>query len=240
MILPNLKNVVYPDYTHSIINFISSILSVYNVQSNHPLLKDLDSKQLKEKKNIIVLIFDGLGYEYLKAIHKEEPLFIMNHLLTSLTTVTPSSTPSAITSLLTGETPLEHGNLGWTLFFKEFGQYIQLLPMLDYIENKSINIHKYAPMDIIKLNNIFKKIRKKDSNTLLYQIIPHLLLYSYYNYHLTYPATRISYHSLPSFFKKIQKQPGKKRSIKNSFLHILRNRISFFMKKERKKKRQSA
>ena len=53
-----------PDYTNNIVNLMSSIGAASGVTSPYSPLTSLDT--LKESKNIVLMIVDGLGYNYLQ------------------------------------------------------------------------------------------------------------------------------------------------------------------------------
>ena len=66
------KNIILPNYEHSILNTITSILHYYNVETHHKSLDKID-KLLNEKKykNVIFLILDGLGEHILNNTSSE-------------------------------------------------------------------------------------------------------------------------------------------------------------------------
>jgi len=150
-------NIVYPDYKNSIVNLVSSILETYDVKTDHPPLKQLDTKTLKTKKNIILYILDGFGMNLLNKFATSTK-FLNKNLISPITSVFPSTTSAAITSIISGKTPWEHGAIGWTLYFKEFAKNIDYLPNWDSITYKTQNAKKYNIIDYIGADNIFNKI----------------------------------------------------------------------------------
>lgn len=150
-------NIVYPDYKNSIVNLVSSILKVYDVNNDHPPLEQLDIRTLKMKQNIIFFILDGFGMNLLNKFASSTKFLNMN-LISPITSVFPSTTSAAITSLISGKTPWEHGAIGWTLYFKEFAKNIDYLPNWDSITYKTQNAKKYNVIDYVGADNIFNKI----------------------------------------------------------------------------------
>ena len=63
-----MKEIVLPNYEHSILNTITSILKYYNVKTKHKSLEVLDNKLNKHFKNVILIILDGMGEHILKSI----------------------------------------------------------------------------------------------------------------------------------------------------------------------------
>ncbi|MDP8269014.1 MAG: alkaline phosphatase family protein [Candidatus Tenebribacter davisii] len=150
-------NLVFPDYKNSIVNLVSSILEIYNVKSDHPPLKQLDTENLKLKKNIVFLILDGFGLNLLNKFSSSTK-FMNTNLISPITSVFPSTTSAAITSFVSGKTPWEHGSIGWTLYFKEFAKYIDYLPNWDSITHKTQDVKKYNVFDYVGADNIFNRI----------------------------------------------------------------------------------
>lgn len=196
-------NIVYPDYNNSIINLISTIMNVYGVKSEYPPLKQINIDKLGKKKNIILMIFDGLGYELLKSYSSNASSFMYDHLLDHITSVFPPTTTAAITSLMTCESPLEHGALGWTLYFKEYSKYIDILPGIDDITGKSLNSKHYKIMQIMGINNLFNIIHKENPDISLDKIMPEYLINSDYSEQISYPAKVIPYSSIKNLFRVV-------------------------------------
>ncbi len=83
---------------------------------------DLD---LREK--VVLILIDGLGYDdFMKAYSS---LDISVSRVYKVTSVFPTTTSSALTTLLTGLTPGQHGVLGTCVFIKEVGSVVNTLSM---------------------------------------------------------------------------------------------------------------
>jgi type I phosphodiesterase/nucleotide pyrophosphatase len=78
-------------------------------------------------RHVVLLLIDGLGDRYLQA-HAAGG-FLGRHRLWPLSSVFPSTTASAITSLMTGLAPIQHGLLGWFVRDQRFGGILAPLPM---------------------------------------------------------------------------------------------------------------
>lgn len=108
----------YPDYNNSILNLSNSILKHYGLQHNHNSLSVLDNKLNKNYKNVVVMIFDGMGSNNIKDI-LDINSFLRSNMIDEITSVFPPTTTAATTSLESGQSPKEHGRLGWSLYFDE-------------------------------------------------------------------------------------------------------------------------
>jgi alkaline phosphatase len=51
----------YPDYDNSILSVMSSILKYYGYDTGHTTNKYLDEKLKRKYRNIVFMIFDGMG-----------------------------------------------------------------------------------------------------------------------------------------------------------------------------------
>lgn len=114
----------YPNYDRSILSIASSVLNHFGVKDcQHKTLPEFDKLLKKAYKNIIVILFDGLGTSTLN-YHLKENDFLRKHYLTDISSVFPSTTVAATTSILSGYSPLECGWLGWDLYFEEIGENV--------------------------------------------------------------------------------------------------------------------
>jgi predicted AlkP superfamily pyrophosphatase or phosphodiesterase len=107
-----------PDYNGgSIVNLMSSIAKACGGKTNYVQLKSLSSEEIKNK-NIILLVIDGLGYEYLK---KSNANFLKENLKDKMTSVFLPTTACATTTFQTGVAPQQHALTGWFMFLKKRG-----------------------------------------------------------------------------------------------------------------------
>ena len=93
-----------PDYRNaSIVNLMASIRKALGPgQSDYAALDMLLPDELADARNVLLVVVDGLGYEYLLGRGETE---LGQHLRGRLTSVFPSTTASAITTFLTGTAP---------------------------------------------------------------------------------------------------------------------------------------
>jgi len=184
---------IYPDYNGgSIVNLTSSILESFDAQPLYPPLKEFkESKELRDSSNIILLVLDGIGYEYLK--NNGQDSILNKYLVRKLTSIFPSTTASAVTTLETGVAPQQHGITGWFMFLKELGVVSAILPFRprygtlsfshngirreDIFTEKRINDKIKAPSFIISPDELVDgKVKKKSKNILAYKTLEGLFL----------------------------------------------------------------
>ena len=125
-----------PNYDRSILSITASIMDYYGLQPAYPVLDEL-TQALTEKqtKKIVLLLLDGMGENLLKR-RLPADAFLNVHDACAISTVYPSTTTAATTSLWTGKSPIEHGWLGWSLYFKECGRQIDAFLDRDSFSNE--------------------------------------------------------------------------------------------------------
>ena len=117
-----------PDYNGgSIVNLMSSIKSVFNSDYLYNPLMDFDIAPYKDR-DIVFIVIDGLGYDFLMKHGNNS--FLKTNIRKKITSVFPSTTASAFTSLSTGVAPQQHGLTGWFIFLKETGILTSILPFV--------------------------------------------------------------------------------------------------------------
>ncbi len=111
---------VRPDYSgNGFLNLIASLVEASGGAPRHPTLDALPPAELRAAENVVLLIVDGLGDEYLRVNGGGGAL--ARHRRPPISAVFPSTTATAITTSYTGASPLEHGMTGWFTYFGEAG-----------------------------------------------------------------------------------------------------------------------
>ncbi|MBX3646250.1 MAG: alkaline phosphatase family protein [Rhodocyclaceae bacterium] len=121
---------IRPDYAGgSIVNLMRTLGDACGARQPLPYapLRNLKVSLLGTARNIVLLVIDGLGYDYLLrhgaggALHR--------HLHSRLTSVFPSTTASAVTTYLSGLAPQQHALTGWHMYFSELDAIAAVLPL---------------------------------------------------------------------------------------------------------------
>ena len=91
-----------------------------------------DFIEINSSEKIVLFLIDGLGYrQWLNYCKNDCGFFNLaakRGVSIPLTTIFPSTTASAITTINTGLTPQEHGLPEWLVYFKEIDMIIKTLP----------------------------------------------------------------------------------------------------------------
>jgi len=110
--------VARPDYSgNGFVNLVASLVEAAGGPPRHPPLGSLPVAELRDARNIVFVIVDGLGDNYLVANGAGGHL--ARHRRGAISAVFPSTTATAITTSFTGATPLQHGLTGWFTFFSQ-------------------------------------------------------------------------------------------------------------------------
>ena len=117
----------YPDYDKSILSIPASLLRHYGLEPGHKTLPLLDELLDSDPRNVVFMVFDGLGSSILEK-HLGEGSFLRANQRGELSSVFPPTTAAATVSLFSGLSPAEHGWLGWSLYFPELDKNVNILP----------------------------------------------------------------------------------------------------------------
>ena len=89
------------------------------------MLPELDILLRKNYKNVVVMLSDGMGTSILKK-HLLADAFLIRYLQTTISSVFPATTTAATVTMESGLSPIEHGRLGWRLYFDEVGTNVDI------------------------------------------------------------------------------------------------------------------
>lgn len=108
----------------------------------------MTERVLEGRGKVIIMLLDGFGYKLLEQAVRMGEQTAFSHMaeletVDPLTTTFPSTTATALSSVNTGRTPLEHGIIGYTSYLKEFGlvaNMINFSPAVDRRQNVLTNL----------------------------------------------------------------------------------------------------
>lgn len=127
-----------PDYDNCILGISHSILKHYHAEPNLKSLPILDKELAKNYKNVVFMIFDGMGVDMLKE-HLSQFSFLRRHIKAKITSVFPPTTVAATSAYYSGLTPLEHGKIAWNCYFKEVDRVVEFFPQRDAYSGEKID-----------------------------------------------------------------------------------------------------
>ncbi len=123
---------------------------------------------------VVVLLMDALGYDQLKAMMtggvapnlaraaERDQTFFM-----PLTSVFPSTTTTALTSVATGHAPAQHGIMGTWVYMREIGTIVDLIGYRPAVAptNQSFLDSQLDPDTLVPVPNIYRRLEAANVQT---------------------------------------------------------------------------
>ena len=147
------KNFVFPDFNHSIVNLAATLADFLGKPICHPVLPKLKAQLKPTYKNIVYMVIDAMGSQILAKNLPENALF-RTHEIDTVTSVFPSTTAAATTSLTTALTPAEHGWFAWAVDFD--GAVIELFRNRNFYTHEFTTDSEFARHHL-PVTNFFEK-----------------------------------------------------------------------------------
>ncbi len=152
-----------PDYDEgSIPNFSSGLVRHFGLQASG---KPIDFKSRKIELDgidkVVVFLLDALSYRTVEKLINEPGGFSHIDLSTlkHMTSVFPSTTTCALTSLYTGVPPIEHGMLGYTLYLKEYGGLSNMIELTPFGQDRDgLQRIGMDPLKFLEVPTIFETL----------------------------------------------------------------------------------
>jgi hypothetical protein len=193
---PSSISTLRPDYGGgSIVNLMASIIRARGGRSDYPELTLMPAHAMMRSTNIMLLVIDGLGADWL-AEHSPQGVLSRNR-LGAITTVFPATTATAITSFLTGDGPLQHGLTGWYTWFPELACVMMVLPGIPRYGGVPYRKAGIDPIRLFGHRSVFDRIRTRSL-----VISPNRIARSDFNLAHSGPAQVLPYADLPDLFRQ--------------------------------------
>jgi hypothetical protein len=140
-----------------------------------PPLAGLDARLRDGARNVVVVLADGLGWDQLHRLSGQRDVpFIAGLMggasgaqLLEATTVFPSTTTAAITTMNTARTPQEHGNIAYFTWLEEFGAVAQMLRWGPGVNRRGsfFDDPRNDPRAHVKVPSIHARARQRGART---------------------------------------------------------------------------
>ncbi len=152
---------VLPLYSgHSISNIPHSISAIFRSQAmSSQLDKSHGFGDILGKASKIVLVYlDGVSYDTVAGMENDQGFLgrtANRGIVSPLTTVFPSTTAAACTSLNTGLSPIQHGLLEWQLYFHETGALMYTLPFKPVTKHYASRARRLSPTSLFNGESVY-------------------------------------------------------------------------------------
>ena len=211
-----------PDYHGgSIVNLMRSIERALDARPcdaaiAYPESQALPASALAGARNIVLLVIDGLGYDYLKDAGAGSAL--QRHLRARLTSVFPSTTATAVTSFLTGVGPQQHALTGWIAWLRELGCLAATLRFRPRHGGEPLSKAGIDPRSVFTSEPMFDRLAAQS-----YVVSPQKIIDSDYNVAHCGVAARRPYAELPGLFSTVAEivRSGSERKFIHAYTYDL-------------------
>jgi len=158
---------IWPRYgSHCLSNVTSTLLSILGVENGRTKLPGdvFDGVDTGGVQNVVLFVFDGLGLNEWERQVGEGFFGAMarNGRTTPITSVFPSTTSTALTTLTTGLTPQEHSLIEWFMYLPEADAIIQTLPFSPMDSKRSNALAKVDPEVLVTGEPVFPRLAWED------------------------------------------------------------------------------
>jgi hypothetical protein len=171
------RGFVPPDYEGGgLVNVAATVLDVLGArdETDPPPLRALDPSLREGVRQVVVVLADGLGLAQLRALRASGDMPFVASILEraerhdraqfiEATTIFPSTTAAAITTLNTARTPQEHGNLAYFLWLDEFAAVTQMLRWGPAVTRRGsfFDNQRIDPREFVKVQSVHARLRQR-------------------------------------------------------------------------------
>jgi hypothetical protein len=171
------RGFVPPDYEGGgLLNLAATVLDVLGVRddSDPPPLRALDPALYAGVRQVVVVLADGLGLAQLRALRANGEMPFVGSILEraerrdqaqfiEATTIFPSTTAAAITTLNTARTPQEHGNIAYFVWLEEFAAVTQMLRWGPGVTRRGsfFDDQRIDPREYVKVPSVHARLRQR-------------------------------------------------------------------------------
>ena len=165
---------MYPFYgKYCFSNIPSTILDFFGINTRRTRLpSELYNNEvdLDGIDKLVLIIIDGFGFNQWFRYHEQHDFFAkftQKGVVFPITTVFPSTTANAITSINSGLTPQEHGLPEWIVYFREIDMIINTVHFKPLGSKRKDELLELGvnPNILFKGNTIYQKLKKEDVKT---------------------------------------------------------------------------
>jgi hypothetical protein len=191
------EHIIFPDYQgSSIANLMQTLASVRGGDVGlYPPLEGLDAQPLANARNVVMLVIDGLGYEYLSQ-YPDSHLY--KHLHSKIMAVAPPTTTASVSTYLTGLAPQQHGLTGWFTYLRELGSVVTILPWVLRAGGPQLGESGRVAMELLNLHSFFDRLAVDT-----YSVMPDFLQGSEFNRMVSGQASLVPYGTYQQCFDEV-------------------------------------
>lgn len=189
-----------PDYDGgSLVNLMASLGNGLGApRSPYAPLAGFPAERLAAARRVVLLVIDGLGEELLRHLGPDSALAACH--AGTMTSVYPPTTATAVTTLLSGRAPQQHGLTGWFVHLRRLGTVAAVLPFVSRFDNRPLERPGLSIGEVLDPGSFFAGLPLP---SLLLQ--PARIADSAFSRLAAGPAAREGFDSLAAFAARLQR-----------------------------------
>jgi len=155
-------------------------------------------------KRVLLVVLDGFGFDQWERYHERHPFLKRmtdRGTVSPITTVFPSTTAAAITTLHTGVPPSRHGVVEWWLWLDELKEPVETL-LWRGVAGDDLEQRRLTPAVLYEGPTFYETLARSGVGSTL--VLPDLYANSAYSRHFSRGATTVAARSLKSQLGKIR------------------------------------
>ncbi len=217
------NNTIFPQYDgRSLLNVVSTIEHFWKIKSDTPELPKQLTKRIEGCSQLIFFLIDGLGMNLFNKHAKRNSFFsqaMKSNNLQTITSIFPSTTVAALSTIHTGLPPKTHGLLEWNLYFDEVDEIVNPLPYKRVMTSVSKTHQPRIGKNLLyKGKTIYQKLNSKNVESVIFY--PTEYANSYYSKILLKGSRLEEYQELDDLLKKLIKVINLNRDNRYIFVYI--------------------
>jgi len=191
------ERILKPDYRGGgIVNLMASIAGRFGCRTGYAQLRALPAAALRRHRTIVLVVLDGLGYQYLTS--RGAGSFLHRHLKACLTSGFPTTTSSCVATFATGAAAERHGITGWFTHLPELGAVSTILFARPRVGGPAFGQVGIDFRDILLTGSLFDRLQAES-----FVITQRSIAHSDFSRANRGNATVLSYSNLGGFTRRI-------------------------------------
>lgn len=218
---------LYPFYEgYCFSNIPSTILKFFGLKTKRTALSSeicYEKIEIEGTTKLILFIIDGFGFNQWLHYHKKHEFFkkfTQRGVISPITTVFPSTTANAITSVNTGLTPQEHGLPEWFVYFREIDMIINTVHFRPLGSKRQDELLEMGvnPNILYEGNTLYQTLKKEGIKT--FTFINESNAYSAYSKLIFKGSTIIPAINISDLIVKLRKHLEKERGSTYCYVYL--------------------
>ena len=167
--------IIKPDWKNSILNVSATLADYIGVKTDIDKIAILEKELNKNYKNVVYICMDGLGMFPLEQnLYKSS--ILRKSVAKTITSVFPSTTTNATSTLYSATYPSQHGLFGWSLYFEQLNACVDIYTGHNSYTTEPVDMSKIS--DYLTFESYFGK-----SQIPAYTVFPAYMKYLQTNTH---------------------------------------------------------